>query len=332
MNDPRVKFIALDYTKDADTLVEQSKDICASVTHAYFCSYVHKDDFNQLNAANEALFENFVDSIERVASGLQNITLQTGGKYYNVHLMPVPSPAREEDPRTEGPIPNFYFPQEDKLAAAQKGKSWWWNVVRPEAIVGSTSKPNGMNEALTIAMYFQICREMGTEALMPTNQRYWEGTDDVSYGPLIADLTFYVSTHQNCANEAFNIVNGDYITWRYMWPRLAAYFGANASSDQKFSKPRPNEGDLQLDTSFLEWSAGKRVVWDQLCEREKLPQAKDTFEFGTWAFQDWVFQRSWSATLSLSKARRYGWTGYKDSYDCFVETFDKFKKFGLIPK
>ena len=45
VNDPRVKFIALDYTDDVDTLVQQIKDVCAPVTHAYFCSYVHKDDF-----------------------------------------------------------------------------------------------------------------------------------------------------------------------------------------------------------------------------------------------------------------------------------------------
>lgn len=332
VDDARIKFIPLDYTQDVRVLVEQMKDVCSMVTHAYFCSYVHKDDFNELNSANAALFEKFLESLERVAQSLQNVTLQTGGKYYNVHLMPVPSPAREDDPRTEGPIPNFYFPQEDRLAAAQKGKAWSWNVIRPEAIVGSTSKPNGMNEALTIAMYFMICRELGTAAPMPTNQRYWEGTDDVSYGPLIADLTFFVSTHQHCANEAFNIVNGDYFTWKYMWPRLAAYFGARASSQQEFTKARPSEGELQLDHSFLEWSAGKREVWDRLCDKSGAPDAKPTFDFGTWAFQDWVFQRTWSATLTVSKARRYGWTGYKDSYECFIETFEKFKKFRMIPQ
>ena len=121
VTDARVSFIALDYTKDVDTLAAQMKESCASVTHAYFCSYVHKDDFNELNTANAALLENFVDSLERVAPNLSNITLQTGGKYYQVHLMPVPSPAKEDDPRMEGPIPNFYFPQEDKLAAAQVG-------------------------------------------------------------------------------------------------------------------------------------------------------------------------------------------------------------------
>ena len=229
-------------------------------------------------------------------------------------------------------VDNFYFPQEDKLAQAQKDKTWSWNVVRPEAIIGATPKPNGMNEALTIAMYFLICRELGTKAPMPTNQRYWEGTEDVSYAPLIADLTIYVSTHKHCANEAFNVTNGDYFTWRYMWPRLAAYFGANATSDQKFTKPVLEEGDLQLELSLDKWARDKRVTWETLCEKQGLPLAKPTFDFGTWAFQDWVFQRTWSATLSMSKARKFGWTGYVDSYESFVRTFDKFKENGLIPE
>jgi hypothetical protein len=174
VSDPRIQFIALDFSEDANTLASKMKNSCASVTHAYFCSYVHKDDFRELNSANEALFENFLDALEKVAPKLENVTLQTGGKYYNVHLEPVPSPAREEEPRRYGAIENFYFPQEDKLAESQRGKAWSWNVIRPEAIIGATSKPNGMNEALTIAMYFLVCRELGTEAPMPTNQRYWE--------------------------------------------------------------------------------------------------------------------------------------------------------------
>lgn len=197
------KFIALDYTQDVRTLIEEQKDICKNVTHAYFCSYVHKDDFAELNAANAAIFENFLHSLEQVAPKLENVTLQTGGKYYQVHLMPVPSPAREDQPRIHGPIDNFYFPQEDKLANVQKGKKWSWNVIRPEAIVGATSKPNGMNEALTIAIYLLTCRELGTLAPMPTNQRYWEGTDDVSDAGLIADLTIFASTSKHCANQAF---------------------------------------------------------------------------------------------------------------------------------
>ncbi|KAK4570475.1 hypothetical protein LTR86_002555 [Recurvomyces mirabilis] len=331
VSDPRIHFIALDFTQDAAALAEAMKERCAKVTHAYFSSYVHKDDFAELNSANQALFENFLGALVEVAPKLENCTLQTGGKYYNVHLHPVPSPAMETDPREGAASDNFYFPQEDYLAQQQEGKNWSWNVVRPEAIIGHTSKPNGMNSALTYALYFLICKELGHEAPMPTNQRYWSGTDDCSDAQLIAEFTIWASTSRRAANQAFNIVNGDHFAWRYLWPRLAEYLGAKASRDQKFEKPLPEEGTPQQDFNLATWSKDKRPVWDRICERAGLPQAKATFDAGTWAYQDWVFQRSWSATLSMSKARKLGWTGYKDSFESVTEAFDSFKAMKQIP-
>jgi nucleoside-diphosphate-sugar epimerase len=331
VQDDRISFIALDLSNEPATLIEKMSSICAEVTHAYFSSYVHKDDFSELNKANEALFSNFLDALITVAPSLQNCTLQTGGKHYNVHIMPVASPAREDEPRTESPIGNFYYPQEDYLIARQKGQSWTWNVIRPEAIIGHTSKPNGMNSALTYALYFFVCKNLGTEAAMPTNQRYWEGYDDLSDSRLIADITIWASTTPKAANEAFNVTNGDYLCWRYMWPRLARYFGANATSDQVFKKPVPSEGELQLEFSLAEWAADKREVWDRICNENKCPEAKATWDSGTWAFQDWVFQRTWSATLSVNKARKLGWQGHIDSYQSLTDAFEKFVELKQIP-
>jgi nucleoside-diphosphate-sugar epimerase len=329
--DPRIEFIALDFTKSADELTDLMREACKVVTHAYFSSYVHKDDFAELNTANKALFENFLGALLNVAPKLANCTLQTGGKYYNVHLHPVPSPAREEDPRQGREEDNFYFPQESSLAERQRGQQWTWNVIRPEAIIGYTAKPNGMNSALTYALYFLICKELGVDAPMPTNQRYWSGTDDCSDARLIAKFTIWASTTKHCANQAFNLVNGDHFAWRYLWPRLAANLGASASTEQHFSKPVPDEGVPQQEFSLAEWSKDKRPVWDRLCNAAGVPEAKATFDAGTWGYQDWVFQRSWSATLSMSKARRFGWEGYIDSYDSVTEAFARFRELKQIP-
>ena len=209
VSDPRIEFIALDFTQKAEALAERMRDVCREVTHAYFSSYVHKDDFQELNTANQALFQNFLEALLLSAPKLQNVTLQTGGKHYGVHLSPVPSPAREEEPRRGSAADNFYFHQEDFLISKQKGQNWWWNVVRPEAIIGTTLKANGMNSALTYALYILTCKKLNQDPKMPTNQIYWEGYDDCSYAPLIADFTIFVSTNPACANEAFNVVNGD---------------------------------------------------------------------------------------------------------------------------
>jgi nucleoside-diphosphate-sugar epimerase len=332
IQDPRIIFIALDFSEEPAALSEQMRDVCAPVTHAYFSSYIHRDDFAELNKVNSALFENFLQALVKVATSLENCTLQTGGKYYNVHLMPVPSPAREDEQRSASNIGNFYFDQEDALAEASKGQKWSWNVIRPEAIIGHTFKPNGMNSALTFALYFLVCRELSVEAKMPTNPIYWAGHDCVSDARLVADLSIYVSTNPRCANEAFNINNGDYFTWKYMWPRLASYFKASASSDQIFSKPVPNVGELQQEVSLAEWSKDKREIWDKICDKAGMPAAKATWDAGTWGYQDWVFERAWAGTLSINKARKFGWTGHIDSFESFIDAFKSFEALGLVPK
>lgn len=331
VSDPRVEFIALDFSNPPEKLAEQMRGQCADVTHAYFSSYVHKDNFVELNSANRSLFENFLSALTSVAKGLQNCTLQTGGKYYNLHLRPVPWPAYEEHPRLVPAEENFYYHQEDFLAAQQRGSKWTWNIIRPEAIIGYTSKPNGMNEALTIALYFLINKELGVDAPMPTNSAYFNGTDDVSDARLIADLSIFASTHSNCANQAFNVTNGDIINWRYMWPRLAEWFGCKATSDQKFKQTTFKDGETHLDISLKQWAKDKREVWEKLCDRLESPESKATFDAGTWAFQDWVFQRTWSSPLSINKARKFGWMGHLDSFDSFVDAFTRFKELGQIP-
>ncbi|KJJ34489.1 hypothetical protein AFLA70_519g000590 [Aspergillus flavus AF70] len=331
VKDPRVEFIALDFSKPKDHLIQDMSLVCAAVTHAYFSSYIHKDTFTELNIANQSLFENFLEALLAVAMNLQNCTLQTGGKYYNVHLRPVPTPAREDQPRLVTAEHNFYYHQEDFLMEKQRGSSWTWNVIRPQAIIGCAVKPNGMNEALTLALYFLICKELGTEARMPTNWSYWNGVDDISDARLIADLSVFASTQPQCINQAFNISNGDHFSWRYMWPRLADYFGASASSDQSFSKKDLVQGESHLEPSLDEWANDKRAVWDRLCDKAGVPQAKSTFDAGTWPFQDWVFCRTWNVTLSMGKARKFGWTGHLDSYDSFIDAFKKFKELGQIP-
>lgn len=84
VQDPRIKFVALDFTKTPKELIESMRDVCAPVTHAYFSSYVHKDSFEELNTANQALFENFLRALVEVTPKLEAVCLQTGGKYYNV--------------------------------------------------------------------------------------------------------------------------------------------------------------------------------------------------------------------------------------------------------
>jgi hypothetical protein len=79
--DPRVKFVALDFLAPLQDVLAKMDPLCRNVTHAFFTSYVHVDDFSKLKEHNTPLFENFLNAIDTVAGGnLQRVCLQTGGK------------------------------------------------------------------------------------------------------------------------------------------------------------------------------------------------------------------------------------------------------------
>lgn len=334
LDDPRLVFVAIDFSKSVEELIHLMKLTCSETTHAFFSSYVHKDSFEELASANCSLFENFLLSLIEVAPLLENVTLQTGGKHYNLHLKPVQTPVREEDCLPWEGSDNFYHTQQQLLAAAQRHSKWTYNVIRPQAIIGAAYGPNGMNSALCFAVYFTICSHLDISAKMLTNERNWAGAEDVSSSRLIADLSVFTATNPRCANEAFNATNGDHFIWRYLWVRMAAFFGARASPDERFTEEASKSaiaGSFVQEMSFVEWSKNKRGVWDQICEDRGAPQAKSTFDSATWVYQDWVFRRTWTSTLSMNKARKFGWNGWADSYDCFLETFLRFENMGLIP-
>lgn len=84
--DPRIDFISLDFLSPVEDLKAQMEVLCKDVTHAFFTSYVHDNDFAVLKEKNVPLFQNFLDSIDAVAPSLQNVCLQTGGKVRIVSL------------------------------------------------------------------------------------------------------------------------------------------------------------------------------------------------------------------------------------------------------
>jgi hypothetical protein len=75
-----VEFIALDFLSPVPDLIKRIENMCKDVTHTFFTSYIHVDDFEIQKEMNVPLFQNFLDSIDAVAFDLQNACLQTGGK------------------------------------------------------------------------------------------------------------------------------------------------------------------------------------------------------------------------------------------------------------
>lgn len=86
--DHRIRFIALDFLRPLEELIEAMRPLCHHVTHAFFASYVHCADFSKLRESNVPLFENFLKSIDYVAgNSLERVVLHTGGKVRAVFIL-----------------------------------------------------------------------------------------------------------------------------------------------------------------------------------------------------------------------------------------------------
>jgi nucleoside-diphosphate-sugar epimerase len=81
--DPRIRFVALDFLKPVEELIDAMAPICHDVTHAFFASYVHHADFKKLKDYNIPLFSKFLVSIDTIAAEtLKRVCLSTGGKVW----------------------------------------------------------------------------------------------------------------------------------------------------------------------------------------------------------------------------------------------------------
>lgn len=80
---------------------------------------------------------------------------------------------------------------------------------------------------------------------------------------------------------------------------------------------------------MTEWARDNQEIWQRVVAKHGgHPEA---FQWGTWDFFDWAIGKAWYTIGSVSKARKFGWTRYDDTYDTWVETFRSFENVGILP-
>lgn len=80
---------------------------------------------------------------------------------------------------------------------------------------------------------------------------------------------------------------------------------------------------------MTEWHKDKKEVWERVVS--KYGGQLEAFEWGTWDFFDWAVGKSWLTISSMTKARKFGWKRYDDTYDTYIETFRAFENAGVLP-
>ena len=129
---------------------------------------------------------------------------------------------REEQPRLD--LPNFYYAQEDEVFTAAKRDGFTWTIQRPHTVIGKAIG-NAMNMGSTLAVYASICKETGRKFRWPGSEGQWNGICDVTDARVLAKHLVWAANSVAAQNEAFNVANGDFFRWSWLWPRIANWFG-----------------------------------------------------------------------------------------------------------
>jgi nucleoside-diphosphate-sugar epimerase len=310
---PRRRHVSVDLLNAEDTKgkLQELKD----ATHVFYAAFQAGSgaaaDYAKNIAANRDMLANSVSAIERAATGLERVVLVTGTKYYGSHLGPFKTPAREDDPRHAGP--NYYFDQIDWLTAFQAGKRWNWTELRPQTLCGF-APGTAMSIVPVIAVYAAIMKELGRPLAFPGTA--WASLYQVTESSHLANAALWAAAEPRCANQAYNITNGDYFRWRDLWPKIAAAFGMPAA------EPRP--------LSLSAFMADKAAMWDAMVRRHGLkPYRFD--EVVTWPFGDYVFNCNWDVMSNLTKSRRHGFHEVVDSEEMFVRLLTRFREERIVP-
>lgn len=283
------------------------------VTHIFYAAYQDRPTWAELVPPNLAMLVNVVDAVEPVASGLRHVSLMQGYKVYGAHLGPFKTPARETD--AHHMPPEFNVDQQAFLEQRQKGKGWTWSAIRPSVVCGF-ALGNPMNLAMVIAVYAAMSKELGLPLRFPGKPGAYDSLLEMTDAGLLARATVWAATHERCANQAFNINNGDLFRWNEMWPKIARFF------ELEVAPPLPMSLDVVM--------ADKEPLWNAMVEKHGL-ERNAYKDVSSWRFGDFVFSWNYDMFADGSKARRFGFHEYVDTEAMFLNIFADFRRRRVIP-
>jgi nucleoside-diphosphate-sugar epimerase len=307
----KARFVSVDLMDP--TSCEEGLSGLSEVTHVFYAAYMDNKVIAETRAPNARMFANFLPAIEKAAPNLQHVCILQGTKYYGQYLGPFKTPAKESDPRI--PVPHFYYDQQDLVVERSQGKGWSWSAARPHVICGF-ALGNPLNLISTIGVYASLLREMGEPLSFPGKPGAFTSIYQATDSDLLARAMVWMATTPACANEAFNITNGDFFRYQNLWPVFARHFGMEAA------------GVEQVD--LTQKMAGKEKLWDEMVGKHGL-QKHPLSQLVNWNFANYAFSNDWDVMSDTTKCRKYGFLEFVDSEEMFLEQFSYLQREKLIP-
>lgn len=290
-------------------------------THVFITSWMRQATEAENIRVNAGMVRNLLGVLAPRKS-VRHVALVTGLKHYlgpfeayaSAGTLP-DTPVREFQPRL--PLENFYYAQEDEVYAAAERDRFTWTIHRPHSIVGM-AVGNAMNMGTTLAVYASICKETGRPFQFPGSEAQWHGLSDVTDARMLAKQLRWAADHDAARNEAFNIANGDYFRWSWLWRRLAAWFGVQAAGFD--GTVRPLEAGMAQD----------HELWRAMAQKYKLAEPDLDRLASPW-HTDLDLGRPIEVMSDMANSRRLGFCAWQSTEDSFFDLFAGLRAHSLIP-
>jgi nucleoside-diphosphate-sugar epimerase len=292
------------------------------ITHVLYAAFHERPDVvegwrdPEQMQTNLTMLQNLLDAVEDGSPSLQCVVALQGGKAYGVHLGRVPVPAKERWPRASHRI--FYWSQEDLLKERAAQHGWRYALLRPQRILGD-AVASPLSIVLALGIYAAITREQGLPLTFPGGGRYVNACSD---SRLIAQAVEFCAVNDHTANETYNVVNGDWVDWRDLWPSIAESFTMEAGEDRPLSLA-------------LEMPRHKET-WRRLAMRHNLlHDSLDAVAGRVWDYADLVLGHGVDSpphnVMSPIKIMQAGFTPCRDTGDSFAYWFGRLQRRRVLP-
>ena len=284
------------------------------VTHVLYCGRAAQTAAGKEPIdLNVAMLRNLLDALEPAAPGLQHVHLLQGSKFYGSDLGPYKTPARESDPRVAEN--NWYYAQQDFIIERSRGKAWHWSASRPHAICdGEPDIARSLPKL--IAVYAAIAKELGEALTFPGTAANFHALYQCVDATLLAQAIAWIVTTPACADQAFNVTNGDFIRWENLWPRFAGYFGMPV-------------GPVKT-VKLQQVMADKAPVWERIVARHELRPVPFA-ETALWPYGDFVFTPGYDIMSDTLKLRQTGFDRCMDTEKMFIGLFERLRAARVVP-
>ena len=272
-------------------------------------------------AKNLAMLTNVMDPLLAAAKGFRHISLMHGMKAYGSHLWDrvMPIPFKESLPRV--PHENFYYHQEDYIAAKKAGADWSSTFFRTAMIAGDAIGSN-MNSYLVLGIFAALRKEAGLPLPQPTGSSM---VTDVADADLIAEGLEWAAESPTARNETFNLTNGDVFSLHDAFPIVAEALKMELGEPENFEIITEIRKLLHL--------------WPGMVRKYGLRAPEDP---GALFGESLEVGGAWTAPIaatdvvryglaSTGKIHQHGFHGVIDTADMIRKYMRRYQELGIIP-